>query len=789
MNDDPTSDATPAEPHPAEPTSAAPAPAPDASDATSGGSSTAGDPVGGAGGDVTADDVTTDASADTGPDPDAAAGATDVPEAAAPAGTRWWRDELWYLVEILGLSGFAVAQTVLSPFGESPETFTAVGADSGQIVRFALIVAFVPALVLWVVCAPSRLLGRTPRLVAHAVVLGVLAAAAATVIARGAGAPTAGRVVAAVVAGAVVGLLRAREVVAARLFLRFTVPVPAMLAFLFLFSSPVAPLVRPADGAATDTSGIDRSVDRPPVVMILLDELPTASLLDGSGAIDANRFPNIARIADTSTWYRNHTTGAAATLQSLPILMTGRMPEDAAAERFPIHSNYPDNLFTLLGDAYELNVHEHVTELCPTSLCPEPSHDIDDEALELTVAPPEPTPDPVGNLLDQAWSLWRDEAWPLSDGYEAGYTLGGPGEVASQEVVTESLRAVSSIGEASGDQPVFDYVHLGLPHQPWYLLPSGRIHDAPEIPLGNEFVRYWPEGDSGLDLAQAGEARMQLQLQWADRAVGAMIDRLEAAGRWDDALVILTADHGFSFEPGTSARLASSSNQRSLAWAPLLVKLPNQRESAVDDAPVMALDVVPTVLDVLDIEAPWELDGRSLLDGPPPADRQRPFVIVEDTDFATTLGERVAVLDADGLTPLLTAGRPTEAGDRLAAWRYGRHGDLIGEDVDHLGVCPGTGPTVDIEVTEGWERLVAGRLSTSDPLPLWHQGTVDVDGTIDAVAAVDGRVVAWAVVDPSGAGGRIGFLFAEPLVAAPKGDPVYYEVLEGDCRLRPLGVD
>jgi hypothetical protein len=711
--------------------------------------------------------------------------ATAVPEPASGS----VRQELFYLAEIAGLSGFAVAQAIFSSFGESPETFTAVGAEPGHIVRFALIVALVPALVLWLIVALTRLLGPTVRLIAQSIVLGGLAAAAATVVARGVGLPTAGRVAVAVVAGVGIGLLRARDVTAARLFLRFTVPVPAMLAFLFLFASPVAPLVQPTESSATDTSGIDASVDRPPVVVVLFDELPTSALLDGSGAIDADRFPNIARIADTSTWYRNHTSAAAATLQSLPVLLTGQMPEDAAAELFPIHQNYPDNLFTLLSASYELNVHEHVTELCPPSICPDPSkNEIDDEALELTAAPPEPTPDPVGTLLDEAWSLWRQEAWPLSDGFEAGYTLGGDPEVATQEVVAESLRAVSSIGPAEGDRPVFDYVHLGLPHQPWYLLPSGRLHDAPEVPFGNEFVRTWPKGDLGVDLAAAGESRMQLQLQWADRALGAMIDRLEAEGRWDDALVVFTADHGFSFEPATSARLAHSANQRSLAWAPLMVKLPNQTEPTVVDDPVMAIDVVPTVLDVLDIDAPWELDGRSLLGDPPPADRQRPFIIVEDTDFATMLAERVAVLDADGLTPLLTAGRSTDPDDELAAWRHGRLGDLIGEEVDDLGVCAGTGPAVDIEVTAGWKKLVAGRLAASDRLPLWHQGTIDVDGTIDVAAAVDGTVVDWAVVDASGQGRRVGFLFAEPLVTAPKGDPVYYEVVTGDCRLRPLAV-
>ena len=543
----------------------------------------------------------------------------------------WVRSELGYVAEIAGLSGFAVAQPILSSFGESPETFVSVGATPGQIVRFALIVALLPVLVLWLPLVPTNLLGHKARRWGQALVVALLAGAAAAVISRGMGAPAAGRFGAALVVGAAIGFMRARDWAPVRLFLRYTAPFPVLVAVLFLFSSPVATLVRPTTPTATDVPGLPASDDHPPVVFIVLDELPTSALLDGSGAVDRNRFPNIARMADTSTWYRNHTSNAAATLQSIPVLLTGQLPEDGAAQDFALHDNFPDNLFTLLGDTYEVNAHEQGTRMCPPSICKTASDPtIDDEALGLTAAPPEIISDPLGTLLDQAWSMWRDEASPRSPGFDGGYKLGGEGAAVTQEAVANALRSVTSIKPASGDEPVFDYVHLALPHQPWYLLPSGRTHDAPEIPFGNEFMRYWPEGDLGLDLAKAGEMQMQMQLQWADRVVGALIDRLEDVDRWDDALVVLTADHGFSFEPATSARVASTGNQRSLAWAPLFVKLPEQTEPAVNDDVVMALDLVPTVLDVLDVEAPWELEGHSLLAGPPPADRQRPFVIVVD---------------------------------------------------------------------------------------------------------------------------------------------------------------
>ncbi len=512
------------------------------------------------------------------------------------------RNELGLLAELVGLGGFAVTYPVLSPFGESPETFVAAGATPGQIVAFAAVLALGLPLLLWLLVLPTGFVGSPAvRRWAHTLLIGGLAATAGSVIARGIGANSGVRTVVAVTFGIAVASLRHRGSAPVQLFLRYTAPFPILLAVMFLFASPVAPLVRTPDEPKVDTSGID-SAARPPLVIIVLDELPTASLLDGSGGIAAERFPNIARVADTSTWYRNHTTSGASTLQSIPGLLTGRVDADKATDTYPVYSSFPDNLFSLLGGTYEINAQESVTKLCPPSICSdEAGGELDDDVLALTSAAPVADPNPVRTLLDEAFSLWRAEAWPLSDGYDPGYAVGGRGTAGRQKTTLETLQAVNSISAATGTKPMFDYLHLPLPHQPWFLLPSGNTHDAPEIPFGNEFVRSWPKGTVGTETARAGEVQMQLQLQWTDRALGVIIDRLQELDRWDDAMVVLTADHGFSFEAATSARVASTNNQRSIAWAPLFIKLPGQQEPEIVDVEVLAVDVVPTILDVLDI--------------------------------------------------------------------------------------------------------------------------------------------------------------------------------------------
>ena len=81
--------------------------------------------------------------------------------------------------------------------------------------------------------------------------------------------------------------------------------VMALVAFLAM--SPASDLVTDRDFDPVAAQGGASSV-----VLIVLDELPTASIIDASGAIDAARFPNLARLAGQATWYRNHTTQAGS---------------------------------------------------------------------------------------------------------------------------------------------------------------------------------------------------------------------------------------------------------------------------------------------------------------------------------------------------------------------------------------------------------------------------------------------------------------------------------------------
>jgi len=110
------------------------------------------------------------------------------------------------------------------------------------------------------------------------------------------------------------------------------------------------------------------------------------------------------------------------------------------------------------------------------------------------------------------------------------------------------------------DQPAatFAVIHYMLPHEPFILNPDGTYRR----PDDSAWVRPNVEGYTR-------------NLACLDRLIGQFTQATREAGRFDDALVILTSDHSWRFDPARKAGEITSP----VTHVPLLVKLPGQRES------------------------------------------------------------------------------------------------------------------------------------------------------------------------------------------------------------------
>jgi arylsulfatase A-like enzyme len=106
-------------------------------------------------------------------------------------------------------------------------------------------------------------------------------------------------------------------------------------------------------------------------------------------------------------------------------------------------------------------------------------------------------------------------------------------------------------------------------------------------------------------------ARMGL----ADRTLGRLLDALTAAGRAEDTVVVVTADHGEALgEHGHVEH--GDSVYGELVEVPLLIVVPG-REPAASSGPASLVDVAPTLLALAGLPMPGDMDGLDLLGAPP----------------------------------------------------------------------------------------------------------------------------------------------------------------------------
>ncbi len=141
-------------------------------------------------------------------------------------------------------------------------------------------------------------------------------------------------------------------------------------------------------------------------------------------------------------------------------------------------------------------------------------------------------------------------------------------------------------------RPWLCWIHLFDPHAP-YRAPEQHVAD----PYDNEVA-------------------------FTDAQLGKLLDRLRAAGQLDSTLIVIVADHGESLGEHGEATHGLFAYEATLR-IPLIVAGPSIRPAVVGAA-AGQVDLVPTVLDLLGVQNPAQVDGRSLLAalrGEPVADR------------------------------------------------------------------------------------------------------------------------------------------------------------------------
>lgn len=147
----------------------------------------------------------------------------------------------------------------------------------------------------------------------------------------------------------------------------------------------------------------------------------------------------------------------------------------------------------------------------------------------------------------------------------------------------------------SEDRPFFVSFGMHATHREW--------PDAPEI---DDVYTQPPLNIPNNAITRQDYARYKESVRMADANVGLVIDALKKAGLYESTVIILTTDHGVSY-PFEKCCLKDLGTGVVLA-----IRVPGARPLAKSyDGLVSHIDVVPTLLDILGIDKPDYLMGKS----------------------------------------------------------------------------------------------------------------------------------------------------------------------------------
>ena len=128
------------------------------------------------------------------------------------------------------------------------------------------------------------------------------------------------------------------------------------------------------------------------------------------------------------------------------------------------------------------------------------------------------------------------------------------------------------------------------------------------------------------------------EIAYTDYCIGRVIEKLKTLRLYDSALIIIVGDHGESLgEHGEKTH--GYFMYQSTVWVPLIIKPPDGSRPSTVSEPVAVTDIVPTILGMLRIPAPDEVQGRDLssLFTQEPENKKQNAVYCEATD-ATRYG-------------------------------------------------------------------------------------------------------------------------------------------------------
>ncbi len=193
-------------------------------------------------------------------------------------------------------------------------------------------------------------------------------------------------------------------------------------------------------------------------------------------------------------------------------------------------------------------------------------------------------------------------------------------------------------------RPFFLFVHYFDPHEPYDPPPPydsmfNPVHNNEPGKNSRDILKYFkmkrPGEGVNREMLKNLIGLYDGEIRHTDDRFGELLNFLKQNGEFDNTLIIVTADHGEAFLDHKNQLRHGNSLYEELIHVPFVIKLPKQwKQREVSDAIVQHLDISPTILDILGLPVPDNMQGKSLLPLMTPENSPKSRQAVEDTAYS-----------------------------------------------------------------------------------------------------------------------------------------------------------
>lgn len=300
------------------------------------------------------------------------------------------------------------------------------------------------------------------------------------------------------------------------------------------------------------------------VILISADTLRADHL--GTYGYSTDTSPNIDRFASESVLFENAIAQAAWTAPSHMSIMTSFYPSVHKVQRFPNASRLDDSVVTLAqvlkADGYR------------------------------TVS------------FNGGGNVGKEF------GFGRGFDLY---DSPSRDNITMTNDETLNWLSENRDQKFFLFFHTYTVHRPYTPPAIYGYKFFPTYNKSTDRVYTLSIGDEDVDKDEIWKsvALYDGEINYVDDEIGRLLDELDHLNLSDNTIVIFTSDHGEEFfEHGGLDHVLTSYQE--LIHVPLIIRFPGIENRRIENL-AQGIDIMPTVLDSLNITAPPDIQGASLL--------------------------------------------------------------------------------------------------------------------------------------------------------------------------------